>query len=274
MSGSIWRIAGASVEGTSHAVRGDACQDHHKFKSVGDAVIAVAADGAGSASHGLDGAKMTCASFIKSVADYFSQGGRPDQLNEEFVSRWITDIQGRISRAAAKQGKESRDYSCTFLAAVVSPGNAAFFQIGDGAIVYSTVDAPDSYCFPIVPAESMYVNTTDFITDAAAAEKIKIRFLSLRVGNVAVFTDGIQALAIDYSEGGEGKPHTPFWTPMFAPFARNVDPADLTKKLEVFLASETVNRRTDDDKTLILISRDTASSSTAAGAGEKPGPSH
>lgn len=270
----MWRIAGASVEGTSHATRGDACQDFHKFKSAGDVVIAAAADGAGSASHGLDGAKMACASFIKTIADYFSQGGRIDQLNEDFVARWIADIQGRIARAAGKKKKEARDYSCTFLAAVVSPESAAFFQIGDGAIIYSTTEESNSYCFPIVPAESMYVNTTDFITDAAAAQKIKVRFLPAPVANVAIFTDGIQALAIDYSEGGEGKPHIPFWTPMFAPFARNVDPEDLTKKLEVFLGSETVNSRTDDDKTLILISRDTSRPRAAAGAAERNGPSH
>lgn len=270
MSRSMWRIAGASVEGTSHVERGEACQDYHKFKSVaaenGDVLIAVAADGAGSASHGLDGAKMVCASFIKNGAEYFSQGGQIGDLNEEFVTLWIADIQGRIARAAAKKEKEARDYSCTFLAAVVSDACAAFFQIGDGAIVYSTIDKADSYSFAIVPAESMYVNTTDFITDAAAAEKIKVGFLPVAVGRVGIFTDGIQALAIDYSEGGEGKPHSPFWTPMFAPFARDVDPADLTKKLEMFLASETVNGRTDDDKTLILISLAT---STAASAGDK-----
>lgn len=258
MSGSMWRIAGASVEGTSHTARGDACQDFHRFKSAGDIVIVAAADGAGSASNGLDGAKMVCASFIKNVEAYFSQGGKIGQLNEEFVTRWIADIQERIARAAKKKDKEARHYSCTFLAAVVSPGSAAFFQIGDGAIVYSLLEDPGSYCFPIVPAQGMYVNTTDFITDAAAPQKIKCQFLPVPVANVGIFTDGIQALAIDYSEGGEGKPHTPFWTPMFAPFARNVDPVGLTKKLEDFLASETVNRRTDDDKTLILISRDTA----------------
>jgi Protein phosphatase 2C len=262
MSRSKWRIAGASVEGTSHTERGDACQDYHRFRSVAsendDVVIATAADGAGSASNGLDGAKMVCDSFVKNVASYFSRGGRIDQLNDDFITRWVADIQSRIARAAKTGGKEARDYSCTFLGAVVSSGDAVFFQIGDGAIVYSTIDAPGAYRFPIVPAESMYVNTTDFITDAAAAQKIKIQFLPEAVGNFALFTDGIQALAIDYSDGGKGKPHTPFWTPMFAPFARKVDTADLAKKLEMFLASETVNRRTDDDKTLILISRNTA----------------
>jgi hypothetical protein len=274
MSKSIWRIAGASVEGTSHATRGDACQDFHKFRTVGDTVIAAAADGAGSASKGLDGAKMVCDSFIRNVASYFAKGGRIDHLTEEFVSRWTADIQERIAAKAEKEEKEARDYSCTFLAAALSAESAAFFQIGDGAIVYSTIQNPGSYNFPIVPAESMYVNTTDFITDTNAAQKIKIQFLSEQVGNMAIFTDGIQSLAVDYSEGGEGKPHTPFWTPMFAPFAGPVDAADLTKKLEGFLGSETVNRRTDDDKTLILISRNTAASSTAAGAGEKNGSTH
>ena len=274
MSKSIWRIAGASVEGTSHSERGDACQDFHKFKAVGDVLIAAAADGAGSASNGLDGAKMVCDSFIKNVANYLSKGGRIDQLNEEFVSRWIADIQERIAAKAKKEENEARDYSCTFLAAVLSPESAAFFQIGDGAIVYSTIDQPNAYHFPIVPAESMYVNTTDFITDTNAAQKIDIKLLTEQVGNVGIFTDGIQALAVDYSEGGEGKPHTPFWTPMFAPFARKADTADLTKKLEMFLGSETVNRRTDDDKTLILISRGTAESGSAAGAGDKSAPMH
>jgi hypothetical protein len=215
---------------------------------------------------------MVCDSFIRNVAGYFAKGGRIDLLNEEFVSRWIADVQERIATRAEKDGGEARDYSCTFLAAVVAPDSAAFFQIGDGAIVYSTMKEPNSYCFPIVPAESMYVNTTDFITDINAAEKVKIQFLAEAVGNAGIFTDGIQSLAVDYSEGGEGKPHTPFWTPMFAPFARKADTADLTKKLELFLGSETVNRRTDDDKTLILISRDAARPLSAAGAGDKNGP--
>lgn len=269
MSKSIWRIAGASVDGTSHATRGDACQDHHQFSVLtvkdDEVMIAAVSDGAGSASKGLEGARTVCDSFIGSVAGYLSGGGRIEQLNEEFTELWIAEARSRISTAADASESDPRDYSCTFLGVVLSAKDAAFFQIGDGAIVYSTAETPDSFLFPIVPAESMYVNTTDFITDAAAEQKIQSRYLAEPVGNVAVFTDGIQALAIDYSGGGEGKPHMPFWTPMFAPFKRTVDAADLTAKLEVFLNSETVNRRTDDDKTLVLISNETA----AAGPVEK-----
>jgi len=69
---------------------------------------------------------------------------------------------------------------------------------------------------------------------------------------LAVMTDGIERLALDFAAF---VPHSPFFEGVSKPVAASgiggAD-SDLSRKLAAYLASDAVNARTDDDKTLIL----------------------
>ena len=68
---------------------------------------------------------------------------------------------------------------------------------------------------------------------------------------MALFTDGLQTLALDYTRAA----HSPFFAPMFAALSSETEPGGLLGPLSAFLESPAVNERTDDDKTLILATR-------------------
>ena len=59
------------------------------------------------------------------------------------MQNWLTHFQSEVTRRADSEGLKSRDYACTLLAAIVEDEQAVMLQLGDGAIVYSTPDAPD-----------------------------------------------------------------------------------------------------------------------------------
>jgi hypothetical protein len=261
MNSQNWRIAHASAIGLAHINQNTECQDRFACRTVktereGEVLIAVVADGAGSTTDGQIGAEVACATFAEEVADLLAmKDASLKSLTQEFGRRWISYFQQKIAEKANADKKELRDYASTLVGAVIGANSAAFYQIGDGGIVFSTSGAPASYAFAIAPVESEYVNVTDFVTDETAAERLRFELVEEKVEDLILFSDGIYAIAVDY---GRGAPHEPFLMPMIAPL-RNSSAAlnGLNEKLENFLGSPKINEKTDDDKTIILASRAT-----------------
>jgi hypothetical protein len=94
-----------------------------------------------------------------------------------------------------------------------------------------------------------YVNMTNFVTDKHAIDVLVVKRLSTRAEKVAVFSDGIQWMALNMASKTA---HDPFFTPFFTVLARATTEQEehLQAELEQFLQSPAVNERTDDDKTL------------------------
>ena len=73
-----------------------------------------------------------------------------------------------------------------------------------------------------------------------------------RVGELALLTDGLQMLALDYAQS---RVHSPFFAPLFRTIRNGPCEETLHAALLGFLDSKRVNDRTDDDKTLLLATR-------------------
>jgi hypothetical protein len=251
-----WRVVSASVAGTSHLERNTECQDTHECLEIpsGDesVLVVIASDGAGSAEKSLAGAEIACQLFVQEIKTLLTEGGNLEDLTEEFGRELIAHIQTKIAAYAEGDNLTSRDYACTLLAAVIGKEAAVFYQIGDGALVYATGFEANRFCFGIEPRRSEYVNVTNFVTDHDAPQMLQFNIIDKQIDDVAIFTDGLQQLAIDFQDM---VPHAPFFTPMLAPLRNGNAGAELKQKLSEFLASQAVNKRTDDDKTLILASR-------------------
>jgi serine/threonine protein phosphatase PrpC len=258
MDASIWRIAHASAIGLAHLNQNTECQDRFACRTVktageGEVLIAVVADGAGSTTDGQIGAEVACQIFAEEVADFLStKDASLKSLTQEFGRRWISYFQQKIGETAEQNKKELRDYASTLVGAVIGENSAAFYQIGDGGIVFSASGAPESYRFAIAPVEAEYVNVTDFVTDETAAERLRFELVEEKVEDLILFSDGIYAVAVDYQNN---QPHEPFLMPMIAPLRNGAAVNGLNEKLENFLASPKINEKTDDDKTIILASR-------------------
>ena len=251
-----WKIITASVAGTSHLAKNELCDDAFACEIVnaqeGEILIVIVSDGAGSVKNGRTRAQMTFAFTNQGIRSWFERGGKVAELNKDFGTNLLNCLQSELAKEAAKDGQTSQDFACTFLAAIVGVDSAAFFQIGDGAIVYSANDGAENYNLISLPQQGEYANSTNFVTDLTVSDVLQFEMIEKRIDEIAVFTDGLQRIALDYKSKAA---HAPFFRPMFAPLRTATETADLQKRLIDFLNSPKINERTDDDKTLILASR-------------------
>jgi serine/threonine protein phosphatase PrpC len=246
-----WKIIAASVAGTSHIFKNELCADAFKYEVLNDEILLIiVSDGAGSAKSGRAGAETTCAFFSREIRSWFEHGGKMQNLNKDFGLSLFEKLQAELTRQADDEQQTLPDFACTLLAAIVGKNAAAFFQIGDGAIVYSLGD--ENYVLARLPQQGEYANTTNFVTDATAIDVLTFDLIEKQITEIAVFTDGLQRIALDYKTNTA---HAPFFRSMFAPLRAAEIAPNLEKKLTDFLASPRINERTDDDKTLILASR-------------------
>lgn len=259
---SKWKYVHSSVAGTAHALRGVPCQDATACEILTDArgmevFIAAVSDGAGSAHRSEVGSRHACSLFISEMKAFFESNRTALDITRDFARKWIISFQSDIHLRSDAEGLRPRDFACTFVAAVVCDEAAAFLQVGDGSIVVRSHDEPDvdGYDWVFWADEGEYANQTTFLIEEAALERLTFQTVNHRIDEVALFTDGLQRLALHFQSRTT---HAPFFQSMFAPLRDasiegHVDA--LSSSLNVFLDSSSVNERTDDDKSLVLATR-------------------
>ena len=269
-----WRCAYATVAGTSHIKFGAACQDRSECRIVlsdrnGPVLLAIACDGAGTASRSAIGAELTCGLFFDELgSECRSRGAR--SIDRALAERWAASVRSRLEDVAARNGDSIRDYACTALAAVVGEECAAFLQIGDGAIVVSAADRPDDYGWVFWPQHGEYASSTNFIVEGDSHAKLEFEAMDRRIDQVAIFTDGIERLVLNLSAKAV---HAPFFRPLFDWLTKEGEPGSVAQSdpLQRYLASSAICDRTDDDKTLILATRRGKSANDAIDHGTDAG---
>jgi hypothetical protein len=253
-----WRIAGASAIGTSHAKTGAPCQDAFKCALMSgeqekEVVLLLACDGAGSAKFSDIGAELACREFASNLELFLCDGHRIESLTSEKIREWLDNVVAALDARATADGERLRDYACTLLAAILSQTHAAFIQIGDGAMVVRETD--EEWCYIFWPQHGEYINTTCFITEPASVDNFEFALEARPIHEIAVFTDGIEPLVLQYATSTV---HSPWFNQMLPPVRGLEQPGvdeGLSQKLGIYLASQAVCARTDDDKTLLLASR-------------------
>jgi hypothetical protein len=250
----MWKYVYDSITGTSHAQSSQPCQDYCKGKvheyGSSNVLIAACSDGAGSAMLSSFGAKESGERFFAEVELWLQNcviSGPPDH---EIINSWVNAARISVLEKAIELNALPRELACTLIGAVVADNWAVFVQIGDGAIVF---DCEDSYQVAFWPENGEYANTTYFLTDDHYEKHVMIDVLpQKKITELAVFTDGLQMLALDYVNS---QPYTRFFTPLFATVRSSQDQELLQKDLLAYLSSERMNKRTDDDKSLLLATR-------------------
>jgi hypothetical protein len=255
----MWRYAGASVAGASHATLGTPCQDAHACallpdKAGGSNLVAIVSDGAGSAARSAEGAACACAAFIAGAARRLG-GACIGDLAEEDVRALIGEVRSALVDHAREAGAPLADFACTLLGALIGERAAVFCQIGDGAMIYANPDDPDAWSWVFWPQRGEYANATSFVTDADAVAAVEVALHRDRVEEAALFSDGVEKLVLHYETRSV---HAPFFAAMFPPIrgsAGSGEAPDLSSALSAYLDTPAINRKTDDDKTLILATR-------------------
>lgn len=249
-----WTWAAASSRGTAHERCGEPRQDAFRIAGPsddGDFLAVIVCDGAGSASYGGAGARIAAWTLASCARTWLRATGRLPEADA--AACWMLLARERIAFAAEKRGLDPRDFATTAVVAVSDGASTLTAHVGDGAVVARIASSGDWVSLSW-PEQGEFASMTRFVTDEAG--------LSLRVARhddpidrLAVMSDGLERLALDFRAG---EPHAPFLEPMAAPLAACGTVGQdrhLSEVLSTYLASDRVNERTDDDKTLVLAAR-------------------
>lgn len=224
-------------------------QDAASCFSYNTIVCAIVADGAGSAPLGGEGASLVCRILKESVQNHYLHSN--DLPSSDIVWSWIDRIRDTLAIAAENRSIKRQSFASTLVFLLITADKLLIMHIGDGAIVGRK--SSNSWEALSWPENGEYASMTYFITDDPSPN-IRIIELENNYDAFALFTDGIEDLALDHINK---IPHAPFFAKMIDPLDKNAlagKNLELSKALEKFLESERVCERTDDDKSLILLS--------------------
>jgi hypothetical protein len=215
-------------------------------------LVAVASDGAGSARYSAIGSWITSRVFARSAATFIRRGDGVSRLSKDTINEWLDDIRDQITVVASRRDAAPRDFAATLVGSLVGREHAVFLHIGDGGSVFRSGNA-DVWNIGTWPFQGEYASTTHFVTDDPAPA---CQFIIIEgpITELAVFSDGIERLVLDFSTRSA---FAPFFDKVFAPLCgsdrgRN---RKLSRDLQRFLDSPHICEKTDDDKTLILAKR-------------------
>jgi len=242
-----WQVVAASVTGTSHEKRSQPCQDAHCWRVLPNGVlVAAVADGAGSAALAEVGAKIAVEAVVETICQQDLQPESDDEW-QVFLTASLQVARAAVEAEAATREVAARDLACTLITVVATPELIAVAQIGDGAAVAG--DSAGSAIALTIPPWGEYINETIFLISPNAIETAQFKVMREPLRHLAVFSDGLQMLALKIPEG---TPHGPFFAPLFRFSGTVKEDADAKEQLESFLRSPRVSERTDDDLTLLL----------------------
>lgn len=248
----IWRIIGASVQGTSHQGGNVPCQDRHLYGVLDNGIaLIVVADGAGSADRSADGAQCAVNQALLYLQTALASEHPKDEGKwKDLLLEAFRQAHESVIALAKSENLSARLFASTLTCVVICDEWVVAGQIGDGLAIAQSSD--DSFLLVAHPDRGEYANEAFFLTMNDALHHIEVNVLNQPVKSLAVSTDGMLRLAVtlpDYI------PYAPFLQPLFKFVIQGQDVLESKNKLEGFLASERVCERTDDDKTLVLAVR-------------------
>jgi hypothetical protein len=249
-----WTWAAACRRGPSHEKADLRLQDAFKC-FVGSAqcqpLVIIVSDGAGSAPFGGEAASLICRRLTVFLRRHFES---TDALpTDELLESWLNAVRQAINDAAARRELAVRDFAATLILFISSGTESVVLHVGDGCAVLKD-DGTNSWIAPSWPFHGEYASTTAFVTDEPQPNRCIVRHNG-SVSAVSVFSDGLERLALDLKAR---QPFAPFFDRVIAPVAGSSSMGkdlELSNMLETFLDSDSINSRSDDDKTLVLAVR-------------------
>ncbi len=237
--GNEWITTGASVTGTGHIETDCPCQDAHDYLSLPNATIIGVADGLSSASHADRGAQLA----VSITMSYLAAGLTKKGDQEGLLRRLAKHIRQRLHALAERENNSINEYATTLLAGIITPTSISTMLVGDGGIVIKHGDGfttitnrpPGSYTNVVIPITS---------DEYKSATKIH-SFPADAITGIALFSDGVESIAIQRPQE-EAVPG--LFDTLFTHHPSRIGITD-------WLTSERVNKRTDDDKTIVIATK-------------------
>lgn len=249
----MWRVIGGIAEGSSHRSTNRGCDDAYKIVVCEDGIQIVAvADGAGSARFAAEASKIAVAHSVEQLVMSLHHEPPPwsDTLwSERFKSVVLSTRSFLLSTARAKD-VDLAEMNTTLILAAIHEDALAVAHIGDGAVV--GIKADNQLEVISRPSKGEFANETVFLTSDGALQDLRVFVSKTRYDGVAFFTDGLEPVAM---HGPESVAYPGFWTPLFDYFRI---PGRSETDLEQFLRTDRLDAAVDDDRTLVLATREAA----------------
>lgn len=261
-----WKAIARSAVGTSHLQQNMPCQDYGSYKVLNKVIVGAVADGAGSAKYADIGAKLA----VDTVLEYFTkfeawlcqhkrfwQRNFPplsDQQATKIFAKAAKKVVAALKAQADAKGYSVNDLACTLLVVIATPTWIAAMQIGDGFIAVRFHERVQ-VLFP--PDKGEYINETTFVTSTNAFKAMRVCVHEAKPEFICAATDGLERVAIRMSDW---TPFNPFFQPLEEYLQETRNPEAEDEYLRIFLDSDRLNARTDDDKTLLLCLYDNSNS--------------
>jgi Protein phosphatase 2C len=245
----FWNVVAASVTGEAHLKQGKGNEDAFCLASRldGSLVLAVA-DGAGSASCGAEGAELATTFALEFLSEI--EPSTSEESWQAVMLETAQHVHNALEAHATTQEKNTKDFACTLLVAVLTPSYIVALQIGDGAIVGMNNEAVTRLTRA---THGEYASETVFVTSQDYLEYCScVVIASENLTGLALLTDGLEPVAMNLQTG---EPFAPFFTPLFRFAWNEKEPHEKSQVLTAFLMSERLSKRTHDDKTLVLVVR-------------------
>jgi hypothetical protein len=252
-----WKAIPSFVEGTSHRKLEIPCQDYGNCKILfNDVIVGAVADGAGSAKFSHIGAQLAVEKAISHLETWIIklkqkkpnwQQPIPEETAEKVFSGTLKNVVNALKKKACENDYFFNDLACTLLIFVATPDWIAAMQIGDGFIVVRPEDSQYQLLFQ--PDKGEYANETTFVTSSNAQSEMRVVVVTGNQKFICASTDGLERLAISFRDW---KPFAGFFSPFEEGLKITNNLEQEAKDIEKWMASEEVNARTDDDKTMLL----------------------
>jgi hypothetical protein len=219
-------------------------------------LVAVAADGAGSAKHSDEGAELVVRTILESLT--ITAVRQTDDLSNS-LRLAAASAREAVLKLALDRSISEREFASTLLVTVATPTVTACAHLGDGVI--AVCEGTEEWSWVFWPQRGEYANTTRFLTDSDALTRLNVDLLRAPITDFAMMTDGLESLAITYATQTV---HDPFFNSILAPLHRSTcvgRDEHLSDALVEFLQSPRVADKADDDLSVIIASRRAVSAS-------------
>ena len=240
----------ASVIGRAHINKNIPCHDSHLVKTFddGQSIIASVSDGMGSAKHAEIGSQVAVNSIVDYMLEAYWENADIDickTLKEGFYM-----VQKNLELEANEQNFDVKDLNCTLLVFIsINEDKQYIGQVGDCIAIGKKNDKP--YQLIAHPQKGEYANQTFSVVNIESIDKGEFFKLDEALTHIALMSDGLEKITIDLATLNVSKG---FFDPFFKAFLQpHFKPENASNSLISFLSSERINKKTDDDKTLVLI---------------------
>lgn len=247
-------VSSASVVGNSHTLIGKGNEDSiFVARGSHEWLSCVVSDGCGSAKNAATGSKL--------IADLVGEAllRVATRIDQKGIGSWVRDdVISELALCRIKLqdivGHDLKTYHATVVAALLSPQGGFLLHIGDGIAASFETSVTDS-CLEIWqsttsdPENGEYANETFYLTENHWIKHLHITPL-LTVDMVMLCTDGAQDLLFDKNEINNFQLNA-----VLDPFRGNA--TNPNTALKEHLLSPEAQKRSSDDKSLILVLSDT-----------------